>query len=491
MDKDNLIALLLKQIRSKFVSSYFINGTSGSGRTSLLNKLAAELPEYASNIQTLGPYNASKENIISRINLDLYESGYLDTLPQEDPSIDWYGNWVWLRDNLRASKGQTFLVLIRLGDENYTAYDELRMWFSSIRYMEHYWSNPNVRLLIVTAGYWDHIGLEEYYKNIQLSFPYTASTNYCVWKRISLDDTIALSQNIFIEPEISKLLGKLLHEITDGYAGAIVDTLGSLESNDPTIHNLFTAVKKASRSGHYSEALVHSWLNLPDNALLLVKELLLFKRLSGEKRNTFELLEVAGITDHRNVFGQPFVHIRSWYIALVLESKAKVLGIDGDDWKKIQFEELSPSLLTINLEAYRIINDIENLIRNFVSIRLNEQSDGEDHILQGKVLKRIKSYQTNEDEDLLTRAENWRLKNQQAGIEIGVNPLIAHTSTGDLIRLVQESAVFGDLLWKDILDTVEKLAPIRDAVMHNQIIDEKSLKSLYTLQAKIYKALNC
>ena len=108
MDKDNLIALLLRQIRSKFVSSYFINGASGSGKTSLLNKLATELPEYAPNIQTLGPYNASKVNILSRINLDLYESGYLDTPPQEDPSIDWYGNWVWLRDNLKASKGQTF-----------------------------------------------------------------------------------------------------------------------------------------------------------------------------------------------------------------------------------------------------------------------------------------------------------------------------------------------------------------------------------------------
>ena len=64
------------------------------------------------------------------------------------------------------------------------------------------------------------------------------------------------------------------------------------------------------------------------------------------------------------------------------------------------------------------------------------------------------------------------------------------TVKGDLVRLVQESVVFGDPLWEDILDTVEKLTPIRDAVMHNQIIDEKSLKSLYLLQAKIYKALN-
>jgi GTPase SAR1 family protein len=491
MDKDNLITLLLRQLRSKFVSSYFINGTPGSGKTSLLIKFASELPDYVSNIQTLGPYSASKENVISRINSDLYEYGYLDATPQDDTSIDWYGNWVWLRDNLKVSKGQTFLVLIRLGDENYSAYEELRAWFSSIRYMEHYWSNQNVRLLIVVAGYWDHIGLEEYYKNIQLSFPYTVSTNYCIWKRISLDDTIALSQKTFIEPEISKWLGKLLHEITDGYAGAIVDILNNLDPNDPTTRNLFSAVKRAAQSGYYGEALVHSWLSLPDNAILLVKELLLFKQLPDEKRNKFELLEVAGIIDYRDVFGQYFAHIRSWYIELVLVSKAKILGIDGDDWNKIQFEELAPSLLTINLEAYRIINDVENLIRNFMVVRLNEQSDGEDHILQGKVLKRIKSYQSNEDDDLFIRAENWRLRNQQAGIEIGINPLIAHTSTGDLIRLVQESAVFGDPLWKDILDTVEKLAPIRDAVMHNQIIDEKSLKSLYMLQAKIYKALKC
>ena len=237
--------------------------------------------------------------------------------------------------------------------------------------------------------------------------------------------------------------------------------------------------------------MVHSWLNLPDNAITVAKELLLFKQLPTERRNRFELLEVAGIVDYRNVFGQSFVQIRSWYIKLVLINNAKILGIDGGNWEKIQFDELAPSLLTINLEAYRIINNIENLIRNFVVVKLNEQSDGEDHILQGKVLKRIKSYQVNEDEDLLTRAENWRLRNQQSGIEISVNPLITHTSTGDLVRLVQESVEYGDSLWEDILDTVEVLTPIRDAVMHNQIIDERSLKSLYVLQAKIYKALNC
>jgi hypothetical protein len=490
MDRDSLIALLLRLIRSKFVSSYFINGAPGSGKTTLLSKLALELPGYAPNLLTLGPYNTSKDNVISRINSDLYEYGFLDAKPQDDASIDWYGNWVWLKDNLKASKGQTFLVLIRLGDENYTDYEELRTWFSSIRYMEHYWNNPNVRLLIVTAGYWNHIGLEEYYKNIQLSFPYTTSTNYCVWKRISLDDTITLSQKIFIEPEVSKLFGKLLHEITDGYVGAIVDILGCLDANNPTTHNLFLAVKRSAQSGYYSDALANSWLSLPDDAVLLAKELLLFKQLPAERRYRFELLEVAGIIDYRNVFGQSFAHIRSWFIELVLVSKANFLGIGGDDWKNIQFEELIPSLLTINLEAYRIISEVENLIRNFVVTRLSEQSDGEDHILHGKVLKRIKSYDANEDEDLFTRAENWRLRNQQSGIETGLNPLIAYTSTGDLVRLVQESVVFGDPLWEDILDTVEKLTPIRDAVMHNQIIDEKSLKSLYLLQAKIYKALN-
>jgi hypothetical protein len=491
MDKENLIALLLKQIKSKFVSSYFINGAPGSGKSSLLSSLASELPDYLSNIQTLGPYRASKENVTNRINSDLCDYGYLDAMPHDDSSSDWYSNWVWLRDNVKASKGQIFLVLIQLGDKNYSAYEELRTWFSSIRYMEHYWNSPNVRLLFVVTGCWNHIGLEEYYKKIELSFPYTASTNYCVWKRISIDDTIMLSQKKFVDPETSTLLGKLLHEITDGHAGAIVDILNTLGVNEPTTHNLFSATKKAAQSGNYCERLVHSWLGLPDNSIALARDLLIFKRLPVEKRNRFELLEVTGITDYRNVFGQSFVHIRSWYIKLVLINNAKILGIDGDDWNKIQFDELAPSLLTINLEAYRIINDIENLIRNFVIVRLNEQGDGEDHILQGKVLKRIKSYEANEDEDLLTRAENWRIRNQQAGIETGINSLIAYTSTGDLVRLVQESVVLGDPLWKDILVTVEKLTPIRDAVMHNQIIDEKSLKGLYVLQAKTYKALNC
>ena len=82
--------------------------------------------------------------------------------------------------------------MIRLDDNDFSQYEELRTWFSSLRYMEHYWNNKKVRLLLVVAGHWNHVALENYYREIQLSFPYTTSTNYIIWTRITEEETVEL-----------------------------------------------------------------------------------------------------------------------------------------------------------------------------------------------------------------------------------------------------------------------------------------------------------
>lgn len=96
----------------------------------------------------------------------------------------------------------------------------------------------------------------------------------------------------------------------------------------------------------------------------------------------------------------------------------------------------------------------------------------------------------NEDDDIHERAVDWRERSRKNGMDTTINPLIAYVSTGDLVELVREIAESGDPYWDDIVDAIEKISPIRDAVMHHQIIDGKNLESLRRLQVKIYNALN-
>lgn len=44
--------------------------------------------------------------------------------------------------------------------------------------------------------------------------------------------------------------------------------------------------------------------------------------------------------------------------------------------------------------------------------------------------------------------------------------------------------------WQLIAQAIRDLASVRDAVMHNQLIDDTALQSLYDLQADIYEALS-
>lgn len=490
MDRQNLTTLLLQQFESRFVSTFFINGPPGAGKTYLLNQLAESLPAYMPNTQVLGPYPSSFDRITINITEDLLGSGYLNSLPPGEYLEDWYGTWNWLKDHLKVSNRQNFLILIRLDDDNFSECEDLRSWFSSLRYMEHYWNNNKIRLLIVVAGYWNHVALEEHYRAIQLSFPYTTSTNYLVWNKISQEEAITLVSKALRNTVLTDAFGKLFHEVTGGLPGAMVDILAFLKLENPGFSDVMIAARNAAEKGEQGKALIASWLKYPAPFTELLRQLLLYRKITAGNIEALDLLNISGVISPQEIMGKPYIQISSLYIELLLRKYAGVLGLNTEEWRKVQFDEFVPGLTTFNVEAYRIINHIENLVRNFALARLYEKTDQDVNVLQNKVLRRKKDSPINEDDDIFERAVEWRQRSKQKGMDVTFNPLITYVSTGDLADLIREIAVTGDPLWDDIVKAIEKITPIRHAVMHHQLIDEKNLESLYGLQVKIYSALN-
>jgi hypothetical protein len=126
--------------------------------------------------------------------------------------------------------------------------------------------------------------------------------------------------------------------------------------------------------------------------------------------------------------------------------------------------------------------------RNFVSIRLsltNKNNNG--NILAG-INKRIEDGQLM-DTDTRTRQERDRIQSYRLSVKL--NPQISYMTTGELAQILQEiGRNEQDKAWSKIGDSIQKMASIRNAVMHNQLVDEQALRTLYDLRGAIYRALN-
>jgi len=182
---------------------------------------------------------------------------------------------------------------------------------------------------------------------------------------------------------------------------------------------------------------------------------------------------------------------RSWYVELLVRLHAQDLGIEDDRIRRIDVGKLMPEVFTINAEAYHLIGGIETLGRNFVTIQLcMQQDDGSQHILTGRGPK----YDRHREvlEDAYNRAKGWRARSARGGLPVSLNPLLAYCSTRDLADLIEEIGKDMDSPeWQRIAEAIRELSYVRDAVMHNQLIDDIALQRLYDLQADIYEALDC
>ena len=138
-----------------------------------------------------------------------------------------------------------------------------------------------------------------------------------------------------------------------------------------------------------------------------------------------------------------------------------------------------------------MVNEIENLVRNYVSAHLwSHKLSPADHPLKERLYKF--SEEKGREEDAYERALDWKERNLRRKVYSSkLNPLIAFLSTISLADLVREiGEEINSPAWIDISNAIREMSGIRDAIMHNQIIDDSDLSMLYDIQEKVYKALS-
>jgi len=484
----DLLRRLVKQANSQSASTFFLNGAPGSGKTHLLQDLATELPQHFVRMCVLGPYLVQVDDIASlayQIARDVYGYGFTE-LPNPPNNMNLADVWKWLGEHGRFPPNQSIFVLVDLPNTWEDGPSVLGNLFSSARHLEGIWEHPELRISHVFAGFWDHARLEEYFRQIQTSFPYTVGHNYHIWSGVDDSQIIALVAHQR-RGENNELLGRVLHELTSGHPKVTLEILKSIPQSAMELRTIMSATKSVAQFGAMSAALVDVWKKFPEPAKQTLRELLIKRQVAASiPHRMIDQLAVAGAIRMKRVNAKQYLTFHSWYAELVIRLHANDIGINNQQITRIPLDDLMPSISVLNREAYRIISDIENTMRNFLTSYLSSHSDSNQHIL----IDQCRKYEvTGKTSDAYTRALEWQTRNAERGLAVSMNPLIAYCSIRDLAVLARNIGRDTHSRLYRASQSLEEIGDIRDAVMHNQFIEFAALQKLIDLQAEIFDAI--
>jgi len=493
MDYFEIVAYLKTALSTKSANTFFINGAPGSGKSYLHRRLTDILPEEIPHVKILGPYLVQSGEELGKLILeDLHGMMYLPEIPDRGVIDGLASALYWLNDNLSSDFRLTFVVLIDL-KTSWSDYDAYRVIFSSFRNLEGNWTHMNVRLAAVMTGFWDHPGLQDLYREYVLSFPYTPSKNYVVWEEIPLSETEILLGDMEIEEAIRPVFVKQFHQVSGGNPAIMQDILDNIAPGSPSIEELLNVARTTASDSPVSRHLVEILKKFPTETLSAVENLLYYRIIPIRSlSDSLDRLRSAGVVREVVSLGQRYVTLRSWYIELLLRLNATELGIQSS---LENLETLMPTISIVNREAYLLLQEIETLLRNHLVNLLSKERGGSATLLADIGHKNVRYFQEGQiffrQEDAHERAADWMERSRDRGLPVHLNPNIAYLSLTDLSNIITEIGQTTDTTdWQHVQDAVQGIVSIRDAVMHNQIIEFSDLKKILDLKNDLLSALN-
>jgi hypothetical protein len=490
---------IARQIGSSHLSTFFLNAPPGAGKTHLLSTLGDSMSEtlaatLSSKLHVLGPYTISDlslKSFLQPLLQDLKDSFFLPLDVDFDQDISFFEFLLSLRKKIIANKKQHFLVLYDLQDAYKFPIQSLASIFSQIRALGERWKDGDIRFSIITAGCWDHHKLMEHFEEKQTSWSYIPGENYVTMQGVDTEAISSLVERLDLaEKRIP--YGDFLFILCGGHPGCAFEVLQAASSDALSFSTLLSSVDKVAKDGASTNKLVEFWSDLPEETKPMLLNLLRHKYLSAPLVLSSNLIQLYdyGILAHKTINERSYLSFRSWYVELVIRYHLTDIGITVNGTLP-ELIEIIPDATAICMEGYSLVNEIENLVRNFVSAYLwAHKLPSDDHPLKDKLYKF--SEEKGREEDAYERALDWKERSLKRKVEsANLNPLIAFLSTTSLADLVLEiGQETNSQSWMDISCAIRDMSGVRDAIMHNQIIDDSDLSMLYDIQEKVYKALS-
>ncbi len=417
--------------KRKQASSFYLNGPPGSGKSHLLGRLADRIPAVMQRTYVLGPYGVCWREVKSLATTLMYEcaeSGFLDGDRQLPTGLDFVSAWNWFSSNAEVPGGQHLVILLDLLECNQPDNAQMGTLFSMLRHLEGVWNGANFGIHFLVAGYWDEAALESYFESINTSFPYTPGINAGSWQGPGAEEMNKLLTKA--RPEVKHpVLGQVLFELCGGQPSAALDILDCLPTEDVTLRTLLRATYDAADHGAAGQSLLAILKMLPPTSLSVLAQLLARRQIGTPMPAAFlKPLKACGVIRFDN--SEPRncrIGFSSWYAELLVRLHAAYLGMPDAVDQVETLAELIPEVHALNTEAYLLIHELENAMRNFVAIQLRLRQGERSHILAHR-REKLRSDRSPESgghiEDSYQRAVSWR-NGARAVTSIDVNPLMA------------------------------------------------------------------
>lgn len=497
MGSSKILTRIAQQLDTKQANTLFINGGPGTGKSTLLESLSEDCAAKFPRARVLGPYIEVSTNPISRqLVEDLHDLGYVPDMPNQHLMDDLNSTWHWLERNLDISIKQSFIILVDLDQITWNDYDSFRVIFSSLRYLEHFWESKKAQFVFVLAGFWDDAGLDEHYNQINLSFPYTTGSNYLVWDGIGSDDFVGHYGEI--DPLLFQKRGfiKVMHEIAGGNPAVMGEIAQKIIPDDLTLLSLLAAARAAAVEGQYSKRIQECLQQVPAESLAVLKKLLVLRQIPVISLSpAMQRLHSMGIVKEKVSKESRHLVLQSWFIELMLRALTQIFGLPGSSNRQADIADLMPTITVLNQNAFELLQEIEILLRNFVVTQLWDQQPDGLPLLTGWYYQSSFVWQNGDrtrlDRDTQEVANDWRERCQENGLPDQLNPDIAYTSLTTLAGILTElGRKEGSKRWEKVVEAVEEVVNIRDAVMHNQLIEFDDFEKILMLKNKISVAVS-
>lgn len=372
------------------------------------------------------------------------------------------------------------VILVDNLDENKMPLDEISNLLSSVRGFYTEWRDIDINVHFVFVGQVSPRRLLGLYRDADsASWPLQQGKTIFHLPQLTINEVNEkLNKKMDNSGSTADLYSRYLFELSNGDVFTISQLLANHTKKILNCQSLFESAEELVNNVDWIGTLGLQIRGLSARASQVLSRNLQGQFVCVNDQELKEELLLSGLF-HETEFGSIYL-VNAVVERSLRKNWARIKPKDASDVFN-DLSELVPPVFCLNNTAFELISQIEMLLRNVVVIRLGSQRK-QKHLLSGLNIR--VNHRTRLKEDQYFRSSDWRKQVSRSQFVYTHAALVSYTDTRDLLELLDHLIESNDDVincLKPLRSQLSGMKEIRDAVMHGQVINERSVENLYQI----------